>query len=60
MAATYERPDDVIKYYYADPQRLSSVEELAIEALVVERMLETAEVVEEASSFQMLTEESGD
>jgi trigger factor len=60
MAATYERPQDVINYYYADAQRLSSVEALAMEELVVERMLEGAEVEEESSSFEALTEqESG-
>jgi trigger factor len=57
MAATYERPEDVINYYYSDPQRLSSMEALAMEELVVERMLESAEVVEEASSFAVLTEQ---
>jgi trigger factor len=59
LAATYERPDEVVNYYYADPQRLSSVEALATEELVVERMLETAEVVEEPSSFDALTETEG-
>jgi trigger factor len=59
MAATYERPEDVINYYYADPQRLSSVEALAMEELVVERMLDTADVAEEPSSFDALTETDG-
>jgi trigger factor len=59
LAATYERPEDVINYYYADPQRLSSVEALALEELVVERMLATASVEDEASTFAALTE-SGD
>jgi trigger factor len=59
MAATYEHPEDVINYYYADPQRLASVEGLAMEELVVQRMLETADVVDEASSFDALTEAQG-
>ncbi|WP_295887581.1 trigger factor [uncultured Thiohalocapsa sp.] len=58
LAATYERPEDVINYYYADAQRLSSVEALAMEELVVERMLESADVVEEPSSFDALTDRS--
>jgi trigger factor len=56
MAATYEQPEAVVAYYYADPQRLSSVEALVLEELVVERMLETASVEEEPTSFDALTE----
>jgi trigger factor len=59
LASTYERPEDLIRYYYADQQRLASVEALAMEELVVDRMLESADVEEEASSFDALTE-SGD
>ncbi|MBK1629153.1 trigger factor [Thiohalocapsa halophila] len=58
LAATYERPEDFIRYHYADQQRLAAVESLAMEELVVERMLETAEVEEESSSFDALTESS--
>ncbi|WP_462329897.1 trigger factor [Thiohalocapsa halophila] len=58
LAATYERPEDFIRYHYADQQRLAAVESLAVEELVVERMLETAEVEEESSSFDALTESS--
>jgi trigger factor len=57
-AASYERPQDVIDYYYADPQRLSSMEALAIEELVVARMLESAEVEEVATTFEALTDAS--
>jgi trigger factor len=56
LAATYERPEEVIGYYYSDPQRLSSVEALAMEELVVERMLATADVVDEEATFDGLTE----
>ena len=56
LASTYERPEDLTRYYYADQQRLASVEAVAMEELVVERMLETADVEEEASSFDALTE----
>lgn len=57
-AASYERPQDVIDYYYADPQRLSSMEALAMEELVVARMLESAEVEEVATTFEALTDAS--
>ncbi len=56
MAATYEQPQEVVNYYFADPQRLAAVEAVAVEELAVARMLETAEVEEEPSSFEALTE----
>ncbi len=55
-AASYEHPQDVIDYYYADPQRLSSMEALALEELVVANLLESAEVEEVATTFGALTE----
>jgi trigger factor len=59
MAATYEQPQEVLDYYYSDPQRLASVNALALEELVVERMLETAEVVDTETTFAALTEDGG-
>ncbi len=56
MASTYESAQEVIDYYYADRQRLHSVESLVLEDLVVDTMLQEAEVVEEATSFAALTE----
>jgi len=56
MAATYETPQEVIDYYYAEPQRLSSVESLVMEEMVVERLLEQATVEEESTTFSALTE----
>jgi trigger factor len=56
MAATYEHPDAVINYYLSNPQRLSSIEAMVMEKLVVERMLQTAEVEEESTTFDALTE----
>lgn len=56
MAATYETPQAVVDYYYADRQRLASVESLVVEELVVERMLEEADVHDEPHTFAELTD----
>jgi trigger factor len=58
MAASYETPRDMIDYYYADRQRLASVESLVLEEMVVERMLGEANVKDEPMTFQALTETS--
>ncbi|MDX1513557.1 MAG: trigger factor [Gammaproteobacteria bacterium] len=51
IASTYEDPDQVISWYYADRSRLSDVETTVLEDQVVEWILERAKVREEASSF---------
>jgi trigger factor len=58
-AAPYEQPQDVIDYYYAEPQRLSPMHALALEELVVARMLDTAAVEEVEASFESLTDPAG-
>jgi len=56
MAATYETPQAVIDYYYADHQRLAAVKSVVMEQLVVERMLEQADVQDEPTTFAAITE----
>ncbi|MCF7977585.1 MAG: trigger factor [Chromatiaceae bacterium] len=55
MAATYDDPQAVIDYYYADRQRLATVESVVLEDLVVERVLEQIEVTDDPISFSELT-----
>jgi len=49
----------LVNWYYADPARLRSVESMALEEKVVERMLETATVVEKPLSFDALMQTAG-
>ncbi|MGB5831130.1 MAG: trigger factor [Thiohalocapsa sp.] len=58
MAATYEAPQDVIDYYYADRQRMASVESMVMEEMVVKRMLDEANVEDEPTTFAALTDSS--
>ncbi|MEE2820567.1 MAG: trigger factor [Pseudomonadota bacterium] len=44
MAAAYDDPDQVVKFYYSDEDNLKQVEALAVEEQVAEVLLESAKV----------------
>jgi len=54
LAASYERPEDVSRWYYSDNQRLAEVEAVVIESNVAEFVLSKAKVTEKAISFEEL------
>ncbi|HJW23696.1 MAG TPA: trigger factor [Rhodocyclaceae bacterium] len=53
-AQSYEHPDEVIRWYYAQPQRLSEVEGVVIENNVVDWVLSKAKVSEKPVPFDEL------
>ncbi|MCB4358571.1 trigger factor [Quatrionicoccus australiensis] len=53
-AQSYEHPEEVIRWYYAQPQRLQEVEGVAIENNVVEWVLGKAKVTDKAAVFDEL------
>src|SRR5690348_11663926 len=53
-AQTYERPFEVVKWIYSEPQRLSEFEGLVVEANVIKWVLERAKVEDQAISFESL------
>jgi trigger factor len=53
-AQSYEHPEEVVRWYYAQPQRLGEVEGLAIESNVVEWVLGKAKVTDMAAVFDEL------
>jgi trigger factor len=53
-AQSYEQPEEVIRWYYAQPQRLSEVEGLVIENNVVQWALGKAKVTDKAAVFDEL------
>jgi trigger factor len=53
-AQSYEHPEEVVRWYYAQPQRLADVEGLAIENNVVEWVLNKAKVTDKAAAFDEL------
>ncbi len=52
MASTYEDPESVIDWYYANQEQLSSVESMVLEDQVVEKLLENANITEEECTYQ--------
>jgi trigger factor len=53
-AATYESPAEVVKWFYMQPQRLSEMEGLALEANVVKWLLGKATVADKPVAFDEL------
>lgn len=53
-AQSYEHPEEVIRWYYAQPQRLQEVEGVAIEDNVVTWALSASKVVEKPIAFDEL------
>ena len=53
-AATYESPAEVVKWFYMQPQRLSEMEGVALEANVVKWVLSKVKVVDKPTPFDDL------
>jgi trigger factor len=53
-AQSYEQPEEIIRWYYAQPQRLSEVEGVAIENNVVAWVMGKAKVTDKAAVFDEL------
>ncbi|MDH3354748.1 MAG: trigger factor, partial [Chromatiales bacterium] len=51
IAATYEKPEDVVNYYYGDDKRLKEVESLVLEESVIDWAIEQADVEEVEKSY---------
>jgi len=54
FAATFEDPQEVVRWYYSQPQRLAEAEALAMENNVVEWVLANAQVSDKAVAFDEL------
>lgn len=54
MAAGYDQPEEVVKWFYADQRRLGEVESLALEERVVEWVLGQVQVTEKQQGFNEL------
>lgn len=53
-AQSYDQPEEVVKWYYADPTRLQEVENLALEENVVAWVMGQAKVQDKAIAFNEL------
>jgi len=54
LAASYERPEDVVRWYQSDNRRMAEVEAVVIESNVTDYVLSQARVVEKAVAFDEL------
>jgi len=54
LAASYERPEDVKRWYFSDNRRMAEVEAVVIENNVTDFVLSKAKVTEKALSFDEL------
>jgi trigger factor len=54
LAASYEKPADVVRWYYGDNRRMAEVEGIVIENNVTEFILASAKVSEKAITFDEL------
>ncbi len=51
LARSYERPDDVINWYYSDESRLTDVQQMVLENQVIEWLVARAKVSDETVNF---------
>ncbi|MEL0587236.1 MAG: trigger factor [Candidatus Thiodiazotropha sp. (ex. Lucinoma kazani)] len=58
FAASYEQPEEVVKYYYGNQQQLASVQNVVLEDQIVDWVLDQATVSDEQTTFAALTEQS--
>ncbi|MEW7992532.1 MAG: trigger factor [Candidatus Thiodiazotropha sp.] len=56
-AASYEQPDEVVKFYYGNQQQLASVQNIVLEDQVVDWIMEQVKVVDDQTTFAALTEQ---
>jgi len=56
MAKSYERPEDVINWYYTDESRLSEVQQMVLEDQTIEWLVTQAKVSDEMVNFSDVME----
>jgi trigger factor len=54
LAASYEKPADVVRWYTSDNRRMAEVESIVIENNVTEFVLSQAKVIDKSVSFEEL------
>jgi trigger factor len=58
LAASYEKPDEVVRWYMSDRRRLAEVEAVVIESNVTQFVLGKAQVSQKAVAFDELMGQS--
>lgn len=60
FASSYEQPDEVVKWYYANQEHLSNVESMVLEDQLVDWVLEQANISDEPMDFDALMSPGSD
>lgn len=55
IASTYEKPEEVINYYYGNQEQLQQISTVVLEDTVVEKLLEVATLTEKPCSYDEAT-----
>lgn len=56
MAKSYEKPEDVVNWYYADKKRLNDVEQMVLEDQAVDWVVSQAKITDETVGFSDVME----
>ena len=59
LASSYEHPEEVVRWYYSNPERMTNVEALVLENNVTDFVLGKAQVTEKTLSFDDLMGQQG-
>ena len=54
LAASYEKPEELVRFYYADQRRMAEVEGIVLESNVADHVFAHAKVSEKKLSFDEL------
>lgn len=54
LAASYEEPSELINYYKSNPQAMQTVEAAVMEEMIVDWVMDTAQVIDEPSDFNSI------
>ncbi|MET0042515.1 MAG: trigger factor [Candidatus Thiodiazotropha sp. 6PLUC3] len=57
FAASYEKPEEVVNYYYNDEQQLAAVRNVVMEDQVVDWILDQVTITDEQTTFAELTDQ---
>jgi len=56
QAASYEDPQEVMRWYYSDPSRLADIESLVLENNVVKYVMDKVKVNDKQVTFEELSQ----
>jgi len=58
IASTYQEPEQVVNWYYSNPEQLNGIENAVVEEAVIEQILASASVTENECSYQEAMEQT--